>query len=1352
MVRFLGTLLSPTIEVSPGEAMAVRASMLFCWIKSLLPLLEVQKFFRLFTLNIDQLGLKKPAPFILDECTTTGEAANQIASDVWSQTFAHEFDARTNINEKLQLANDFCIETLLRCGAKWGQGSKNRGHKPCFQTKKICPGQASNGASTTLLTSWQQNALRSIHEIRIRFSRETCPGPDYHDLQRTISRLRRRLDALRCPHVWSPWSQPNLCVLQLCEIWLLDSIRQTELKLKQLRIRRWREKIKESVASNTKYVYRHLKNKSKEEPANLVQDAAGNVVYDPIHALGVINEKWDDVFAANALHEEPTKMLQTIWPYICNQSSSCEVPDLTGEHLRSVVCKRNPEASPGLDGWRTTELQSLPTFCFQPFADLFRQIEHDDTEMPEIVVCAKQLILNKNGSSDAMQKRLITVLPIMLLAYTGARFQQLQAWQQVFMPKELHGGIKTRRMASIPIDLQLQLDEARQSKTSMLGLKLDKSKCFDRIVPNFAAALMLSFGVPKHIVRFFTKMYAKLHRHLAYKSWFAPKSTHAANGVAQGCSLSLVAINVYMAAWIFMVRNLPGLFVRVFIDDSYLWSSLANKHALEQAFQVTSLWDELSGQKMNVSKCTAWGNDRTARKAIRELFSDMSHATAFDVLGTLIVTDDKQHCRLSDSKVNKIILDARNIAVLPLQIPHKTKLLGGKVLPQATFGALINMIPKQVTDRITSAIAHALWTGRPHWRSKFLVVGLLSKAHRVDLVLAKAYTTVLDFLRVLHLDATMRCRCMALFKCAADTKNNMMRHVIDAFNVFGITIDDQLSISFHGSAKIPLLELHAKDIKRLLAALAANACYFKAQTRARKDFQKPAGILDLDLTRSSLSELKKITIGAIPASSFLDAVQTGCLLTNDRLCAASLVTSPQCRFCGFEKESTPHLVHECHELHRQIGAPCCHEFGSNFAMMGIVEHPLGFVKQRLSWSKPSAISIVPLQRFGVTLPLWTDGSVLGGNAFWITAGAFAIVDIQGNLVKSGPVFHWGLSAFTTELWAVLEAAALADSFVHIFMDCKSVVDRFQVLVNLPEVPHDWSHGNWWKFLLHLWTHKFGRNHEAFQISWVPARLCESMPVEMISNELAYSCKSTVLDIDCNRRADFAAKTCCERHAPLHTSRYHDLPQIILEHHKWLIEVARLLGHEDETRITNPLHDDDVELNEDDEQHLRNFFHRWPWVQPPGSLLWTPAPQPAFAKPASWKNTDADWLMFCNFLGTLQWDQAPTLSWSYFELACIFHLRGFTWENVNPAAFQIASLVPKVKKACISIRKSAAHSLLPGHHNPDKNRSIGKTLPSGTIDGVSLRCSSYELLRLGRFIYYGGNHRLSSWPFVLCDLN
>ena len=35
------------------------------------------------------------------------------------------------------------------------------------------------------------------------------------------------------------------------------------------------------------------------------------------------------------------------------------------------------------------------------------------------------------------------------------------------------------------------------------------------------------------------------------------------------------------------------------------------------------------------------------------------------------------------------------------------------------------------------------------------------------------------------------------------------------------------------------------------------------------------------------------------------------------------------------------------------------------------------------------------------------------------AGVFSIVDSSGNVLDSGPLQHWNLCAYTTELWAII---------------------------------------------------------------------------------------------------------------------------------------------------------------------------------------------------------------------------------------------------------------------------------------------------------------------------------------------
>ena len=102
--------------------------------------------------------------------------------------------------------------------------------------------------------------------------------------------------------------------------------------------------------------------------------------------------------------------------------------------LFDTVHRRHPVAAPGLDGWRTSDVQALPVQAFVPIAEFLNELEHCNEDIPKVLTKAKQMVLNKNGSAEPMQKRLIAILPVFLLTYTGTRYFQLKKWQQIAMP------------------------------------------------------------------------------------------------------------------------------------------------------------------------------------------------------------------------------------------------------------------------------------------------------------------------------------------------------------------------------------------------------------------------------------------------------------------------------------------------------------------------------------------------------------------------------------------------------------------------------------------------------------------------------------------------------------------------------------------------------------------------------------------------------------------------------------------------------------------------------------------------------------------------------------------------------
>lgn len=95
-------------------------------------------------------------------------------------------------------------------------------------------------------------------------------------------------------------------------------------------------------------------------------------------------------------------MLQTVWPQIQNQTAPLDLPPIEGKQLFDTIHRRKLLAAPGMDGWRTIELQALPAPCFEPIAAFFTHIEFSDQPLPNALVCAKQRILNKKGPSSAL--------------------------------------------------------------------------------------------------------------------------------------------------------------------------------------------------------------------------------------------------------------------------------------------------------------------------------------------------------------------------------------------------------------------------------------------------------------------------------------------------------------------------------------------------------------------------------------------------------------------------------------------------------------------------------------------------------------------------------------------------------------------------------------------------------------------------------------------------------------------------------------------------------------------------------------------------------------------------------------
>lgn len=389
-------------------------------------------------------------------------------------------------------------------------------------------------------------------------------------------------------------------------------------------------------------------------------------------------------------------------------------------------------------------------------------------------------------------------------------------------------------------------------------------------------------------------------------------------------------------------------------------------------------------------------------------------------MGTRIYTSAKSPFGFSAKSLKQALNDIDNIAVLPVSRKIKSFLVGAKVIPRLTFGAHISRIPKRALDQIQHAIVRCLWYGRPKWRSKWLVQAILSAPHRTEPTFACAYQVALETIRSCHLQPGLFLQLQRTMENADALPHSLASRLLMACDTLGLEIDTKLRLSFQGSAPICIAELSPQDARRALQAVCRHACYARATHTPRKDFCKPQGIFDHQLSTLYLAHSPVATPGELPLRKRFESVVVGCSLTNDRMAATGWTSSSERRFCQTTKESMDHLTAECKVLHNDIGAPVGHQLGQNFRTLSHVEHPW-FVGRR-RFLHQSADGLVPAEYFspdGLT-KRWTDGSVVHGENFWLAVGTFSIIDEGGQTVSCGMVNHWALSSYVTELWAILQ--------------------------------------------------------------------------------------------------------------------------------------------------------------------------------------------------------------------------------------------------------------------------------------------------------------------------------------------
>ena len=1308
------------------------------------------------TAPFDLTQLPKNSQGVDDDCLSS------IADQLWERKYSHLNFHGCEENEWKSL-NQFGIDILINSGASFGQGLHTRGQQPRFRTKTPCPGQDVNGAAMTHYGTRLVKTLRLVTELRLRFLRKATKASDYQitfALQEKVTRLLKNFPECKW---WDQNCHLNAEALLFIQKQLQSLIATNTRKEKLRRINNWKAKVIQGTRNKkvSSFVFAWIKQKSIVSSPNLIVNQDGDIIYNPMQAIEHINDTWDQVFSANLMHENPVDVLSKAWPLLSEIRSPAVVPELSGKDLKTQVMHRRVNASCGLDGWRTVEAKCLPTAFYNRLADFFRAIETGEFAMPKILTTVRQVLLNKNGKEEPLDKRIISLLPVFTLAYTGLRFKQLQEWQSRVMPCNLFGGIKGRRLGDVHSMIRLELDEAFTSKLPIVGIKLDKAKCFDRLVPSLSAALMLALGVPKTIVTFFMAMYSSMTRHMSYKDWISHRATTSPNGLVQGCSFSLLAINSHMAMWSLTMQAVQDVSSCAFVDDSYIWARLDRINQLQLALDKTIEWDSITGQALNTYKSEAWGSSSRARKTAKQKFPNMKYPTCVNILGALINLTENNATGWDHNKTEKILKDLRAIHAIPCSREVADHIIATKIIPQVGFAPHLGRIPKSVLQIIQDRIADTLWKGRPKWRARSLLFGFLCKPHRSEPFLARAYGVILETISFLkNCLPEIREKWQLQFHHESVSQNSLLQHFLQACSIFQICLCAPFHFTIWGCQPIPFFDVGRRELKTILQLACRHHCYVKASFAARKDVKNPEHFLDFPLTMAVHNKCKALLHNGLSLSVYRDSTLVGCTITNDRRFKAGMVSSNLCRFCQQTVEDMLHLVQDCTHIPIACERPSFSDFGPNFKILGIVEVHSDDVVQRLSATDLNAIPVVSWyeDNLGSLNELWTDGSCDFGEYFWQTQGAFSVVDSGNNVIQVGPVYHPSLSSYSCELMAILQAFAGSDRPTKIYSDCHAITEQIGYLIDKQEVPISWSHHSWFVFLLNVIQLRTAFSITPLIVEWCPAHLFENIPVDLISPQHAFEKGSSIRNIRHNRTADHAAKNFVKQNARVHPEIVKSRIQAVCDWQFWITKVSVTVA---DSSDTDPGDQHGVEVrNEEDNcipdivippqsdltvvhstEVFRHFLPFWHWDADENDFDWfSNFPSDVILNSYASIHRD-DWKNAVGFFKQLKWKIDPNLCVSYVELAFEFWHRNVPTSNPTLLIYDIIKMLRKVVNQSCKLRNLG--DLTPAVQKPGY-KSNGKTHPAGFLKGGAPFICVDAFKHLAVHFMRGQNQTLHSW--------
>lgn len=246
--------------------------------------------------------------------------------------------------------------------------------------------------------------------------------------------------------------------------------------------------------------------------------------------------------------------------------------------------------------------------------------------------------------SHPISIRPITILSTVYRLWSAIRPNQLASlWFPFWRHPHCYGGKGCQSADQLAYATCAQLQGAQRAKLHAAGVSFDLTKCFDSAPINLALDIVEFRGAPLSIVNCIRSFYQARTKSFRLDGC-SMKSFRPANGLVQGCPLSMLIVSTLVGSWLeYTSAHIPQSVCGSYADDLSDIAQDSNPQTVKYGLQAICLsatkFTQLAGLKINMKKTFIFGPKQFAHavESIKE------HQETFRLVGCSVKSVSASH-------------------------------------------------------------------------------------------------------------------------------------------------------------------------------------------------------------------------------------------------------------------------------------------------------------------------------------------------------------------------------------------------------------------------------------------------------------------------------------------------------------------------------------------------------------------------------------------------------------------------------------------------------------------------------------------------------------------------------------